>query len=144
MWSAASLCAVRAGQRISAFLKAAMQMLCGGAFMLMTALLRGELNHFEIRAVTMHSLLAMAYLASIGSIIGFSAYLWLLRNVEATRVATYAYVNPVVAVFLGSLLGGEILAPELLAGSALVVLGIALIVSFRSQPLAKSAPAQCA
>jgi drug/metabolite transporter (DMT)-like permease len=133
MWSAASLYAVRAGQGISAFLMAATQMLCGGVFMLMTALLRGELAHFEIAAVTMRSLFAMGYLASIGSIIGFSAYLWLLRNVEATRVATYAYVNPVVAVFLGFLLGGETLAPELLAGSALVVLGIALIVTFRSR-----------
>lgn len=129
------LYAVYAGQRTSAFRMAAMQMLCGGAFLLMTALLRGECAHFDLAAVTLRSLLAMGYLASIGSIIGFSAYLWLLRNVEATRVATYAYVNPVVAILLGSLLGGEILAPQLLAGSLLVVLGIALIVTFRSQPI---------
>jgi drug/metabolite transporter (DMT)-like permease len=54
-----------------------------------------------------------------------------LRNVEPTRASTYAYVNPVVAVFLGSWLGGEKLAPELLGGSALVVFGIGLIVTFR-------------
>jgi drug/metabolite transporter (DMT)-like permease len=78
----------------------------------------------------------MSYLAAIGSIVGFSAYLWLLRNVEATRVSTYAYVNPVVAVFLGTWLGREKLAPELLAGSALVVFGIGLIVTFRPKAVA--------
>lgn len=138
-WCAASLYAVRVRQHSSAFVMAAMQMLCAGAFLIMTALFRGEFAHFEVAAVTARSLWAMGYLASIGSIIGFSAYLWLLRNIEPTRVATYAYVNPVVAIFLGSLLGGEKLAPELLAGSALVVLGIALIVTFRSNTPARAA-----
>jgi drug/metabolite transporter (DMT)-like permease len=134
LWAAASLYAVRVHQQASGFLMAAMQMLCGGAFMLGTAALRGEFNQFDIRAVTASSVLALTYLMLIGSIIGFSAYLWLLRNVEATRVATYAYVNPIVAVFLGWLVLGEKLAPALLAGSALVVIGIALIVTFRSRP----------
>ena len=133
MWSAASLYAVHARQRTSGFLMAAMQMLCGGAFMFAAGVFRGELAHLDLAAVSGRSLCAMAYLATIGSVIGFSAYLWLLRNVDPTRVATYAYVNPVVAVFLGSVFAGERLAPELLAGSALVVLGIALIVTFRSQ-----------
>lgn len=135
MWSAASLYAVGVRQRTSGLLMAAMQMLCGGAFMLATGGVRGEFAQFDPAAVTAQSLWALAYLASIGSIIGFSAYLWLLRNVDATRVATYAYVNPIVAVFLGSMLGGEVLAPELLGGSALVVLGIALIVTFRPKTL---------
>jgi drug/metabolite transporter (DMT)-like permease len=135
MWSAASLYAVGVRQQTSGFVMAAMQMLCGGAFMLATAASRGEFAQFEPAAVTTTSLLAIGYLASIGSIIGFSAYLWLLRNVDPTRVATYAYVNPIVAVFLGSIVGGEVLAPELLAGSGLVVLGIALIVTFRPKTL---------
>ena len=139
MWCAASLYAVRVRQHSSAFVMAAMQMLCAGAFMIVTAVFRGEFAHFEVAAVTARSLFAMGYLATIGSIIGFSAYLWLLRNVEPTRVATYAYVNPIVAVFLGWLIGGEELAPELLGGSGLVVLGIALIVTFRSKTPARAA-----
>lgn len=134
MWSAASLYAVGVRQQSSGFVMASLQMLCAGGFMLVTALLRGELGQFSFQAVTASSLLAMGYLTAIGSIIGFSAYLWLLRNVDATRVATYAYVNPIVAVFLGWLFAGEELAPALLAGSVLVVLGIALIVTFRPAP----------
>jgi drug/metabolite transporter (DMT)-like permease len=131
LWSAASLYATRVRQEASGSMMAAMQMICGGLLGLIAASCHGEFAHFNIGAVTFRSLGAMTYLAAIGSIVGFSAYLWLLRNVEATRVSTYAYVNPVVAVLLGTWLGGEKLAPELLAGSALVVLGIALIVTFR-------------
>lgn len=137
LWSAASLFAVRAGSQTSGFLIAAMQMLCGGALMLAIAFARGEFAQFHLTAVSARSLYAIGYLATVGSIIGFSAYLWLLRNVESTRVATYAFVNPVVAVFLGSVFAGERLAPELLAGSALVVVGIALIVIFRSNSLTR-------
>jgi drug/metabolite transporter (DMT)-like permease len=108
-------------------------MLCGGGMMFGVAAVRGEFTQFDPGAVTASSFLAVSYLILIGSFIGFSAYLWLLRNVEPTRVATYAYVNPIVAVFLGWLVVGEKLAPELLAGSALVVIGIALIVTFRSR-----------
>ncbi len=136
LWSAASLYAVRVRHETSGFMMAAMQMICGGVFGLITALLHGEFAHFHPSAVSLHSLGAMIYLAAIGSIVGFSAYLWLLRNVEATRASTYAYVNPIVAVFLGSWLGGEKLASELLAGSALVVSGIALIVTFRTKAIA--------
>ena len=131
LWSAASLYATRARQETSGSMMAAMQMICGGVLGLITASFHGEFAHFDIDAITFRSLGAMTYLAGIGSIVGFSAYLWLLRNVEATRVSTYAYVNPVVAVLLGTWLGSEKLAPELLAGSALVVFGIALIVTFR-------------
>jgi drug/metabolite transporter (DMT)-like permease len=136
LWAAASLYAIRVRHETSGFMMAAMQMICGGVFGLIAAAVHGEFAHFNIGAVTLRSLGAMSYLAAIGSIVGFSAYLWLLRNVEATRVSTYAYVNPVVAVFLGTWLGGEKLAPELLAGSALVVFGIGLIVTFRPKAVA--------
>lgn len=141
MWAAASLYAVRARQRSSGLVMAALQMLCAGGFLLLAALLRGELAQFSMQTVTARSLLAMGYLAGIGSIIGFTAYLWLLRNVDPTRVATYAYVNPIVAVFLGWLFGGEELAPALLAGSVLVVLGIGLIVTFRPVNSLRAVPA---
>ena len=134
MWTAASLYAVGVVQRVPGLLMAAMQMLCGGALLLGTAAVRGEFAQFNFAGTTLSSVLAMSYLIAIGSFIGFSAYVWLLRNVEATRVATYAYVNPIVAIFLGWLVLGEKIGPELLAGSALVVIGIALIVTFRSRP----------
>jgi drug/metabolite transporter (DMT)-like permease len=135
LWSAASLYAIRVRHETSGFMMAAMQMICGGVLGLIAASLHGEFAHFNIGAVTLRSFGAMTYLAAIGSIVGFSAYLWLLRNVEATRVSTYAFVNPVVAVFLGAWLGGEKLAPELLVGSALVVFGIGLIVTFRPKTI---------
>jgi len=135
LWSAASLYAARVRHETSGFTMAAMQMICGGFLGLVAASFHGEFAHFDIGAVTLRSFGAMTYLAAIGSIVGFSAFLWLLRNVDATRASTYAYVNPVVAVFLGSWLGGEKLAPELLGGSALVVFGIALIVTFRPRAI---------
>lgn len=135
LWSAASLYAAHVRHEASGLMMAAMQMICGGFMGLIAATFHGEFTHFDIGAVTLRSLGAMTYLAAVGSIIGFSAFLWLLRNVDATRASTYAYVNPVVAVFLGSWLGGERLAPELLAGSALVVFGIALIVTFRPRAI---------
>ena len=136
LWAAASLYAARVRHETSGLMMAAMQMICGGFLGLIAASIHGEFAHFDPGAVSVRSLGATTYLAAIGSIVGFSAYLWLLRNVEPTRASTYAYVNPVVAVFLGSWLGGEKLAPELLAGSALVVFGIALIVTFRSRAIA--------
>lgn len=140
MWAAASIYAVRVRQQASGLTMAAMQMLCGGALMLGTAAVRGEFAQIGLAHVRVVSLLAFAYLIIVGSLVGFSAYVWLLRNVEATRVATYAYVNPVVAVFLGWLVLGERLAPELLGGSVLVVLGIALIVTFRTKTAHAPAP----
>jgi drug/metabolite transporter (DMT)-like permease len=133
LWAAASLYAMRVRHETSGLMMAAMQMICGGLLGLVVASLHGEFAHFDPGAVTLRSLGAMSYLAGIGSLVGFSAFFWLLRNVEATRASTYAYVNPVVAVFLGWLVLGEKIGPELLAGSALVVFGIALIVSFRSR-----------
>jgi drug/metabolite transporter (DMT)-like permease len=134
LWAAASLYAARVRHQTSGLMMAAMQMICGGFLGLVVASVHGEFAHFDLGAVTLRSLGAMSYLAGIGSLVGFSAFLWLLRNVEATRASTYAYVNPIVAVFLGWVVLGEKIGPELLTGSALVVIGIALIITFRSRP----------
>jgi drug/metabolite transporter (DMT)-like permease len=134
LWAAASLYAARVRYETSGLMMAAMQMICGGFLGLVVASLHGEFAHFNLGAVTLRSLGAMSYLAVIGSLVGFSAFLWLLRNVEATRASTYAYVNPIVAVFLGWVVLSEKIGPELLAGSALVVIGIALIITFRFRP----------
>jgi len=137
LWAAASLYAGRVRQRNSAFLMAAMQMLCGGTCLIVTAIARGELHQFDLGSVPMRSLFAVGYLVSFGSIVGFTAFVWLLQNVEPTRVATYAYVYPIVAVLLGWLFASEVLAPQLLAGSGLVVVGVALTVTLGSKGAVK-------
>ena len=103
-------------------------MLCGGAVMLLAGLLRGEAAGFALAQVTAKSWLAYAYLVSFGSIVAFTAYIWLLRVVEPALAGTYAFVNPVVAVGLGWAFGGEKLSVQMLGGAALIVLAVGLVV----------------
>jgi len=117
IWSATSLYAGRVRQNCSPFMMASMQMLCSGALMLSFALVHGEFTEFNVKSVTMRSVAAMAYLTLTGSVIGYLAYIWLLRNLEATRVATHAYVCPVLALLLGWIVAGERLAADLLTGA---------------------------
>lgn len=105
----------------------AMQMLCGGALLVVVGVARGELAAFSVDDVTSRALLAWAYLCVFGSIIGFSAYGWLLRNATAASASTYAYVNPVVAVVLGWLLAGEPLTARMIVAAGIVVGAVAVI-----------------
>jgi drug/metabolite transporter (DMT)-like permease len=104
-----------------------MEMLCAGALLLPLSLLTGDVARFDWDAVGLRSWLALAYLIVFGSIIAFSAYTWLLRVTTPSKVSTYAYVNPVVAVFLGTTLGGETLTPGLLLAAGLVLAAVVLI-----------------
>lgn len=106
-----------------------MQMLAGGFFLLIAAASDGEFARFEPSGVSGRSLLALAYLVVFGSIVGFSAYLWLLRVTTTARASTYAYVNPIVAVVLGWSLAGEPLTSEGLAAMAIIVASVAIILS---------------
>jgi drug/metabolite transporter (DMT)-like permease len=113
----------------SAPLTAGAQMMLGGAVLLALSLLGGELKvppHLTLRAA-----LALAYLIVGGSLLGFTAYAWLLSRMSATRVASHAYVNPVVAVALGYLVAGEQLTTRLLLASALVIVSVFLILGER-------------
>jgi drug/metabolite transporter (DMT)-like permease len=111
----------------AAFLATGMQMLGGGALLLVAGLVTGELGRVDPAAFSTRSILALVYLILFGSLIGYSAYVWLLRVVTPALASTYAYVNPVVAVFLGWLLAGEAITPRILASSAIIVGGVALI-----------------
>ena len=82
-------------------------MLCGGGLMLLVGIARGELRGFDPAQVTMQSLGAFAYLVLIGGVVGYASYAWLLRHCDPAKVATYAYVNPIVAVMLGVMFAGE-------------------------------------
>lgn len=93
----------------------------------MTALLLGEFRGFHVPAVSGGAWLALAYLIIAGSIVAYTAYLWLIHHESPTKVGTYAYVNPVVAVLLGYFLGGETLGPRAILGTALVLVSVIVI-----------------
>lgn len=119
------------GQRLTVapLTAAAMQMLCGGGALLAAGVAAGELDDVDVRAISVRSSIALAYLVLFGSLLAFSAYVWALRNADTALVATYAYVNPVVAVALGAAFLDEGVSGRTITAGALVVGAVALIVS---------------
>jgi len=111
----------------SPWMTAALQMICGGALLMVLAGATGEFQHAEWSAVSMQSVGAMIYLIIFGSWIAFSAYVWLLKVSKPALVATYAYVNPVIALFLGNLLLGETLNDRVLLAAAIILAGVIII-----------------
>jgi drug/metabolite transporter (DMT)-like permease len=103
------------------------QMLAGGVFLTLTAGLLGEFRGFHVQAVSRGAWLALVYLIVAGSIIGFTAYVWLIHHESPTKVGTYAYVNPVVAVLVGYFLGGEAVGPRTIVGTLLVLVSVIVI-----------------
>lgn len=132
-WSTGSLFSRHADLPQSMLTATAMQMTCGGVlqFLLGTAL--GELATFEPARVTARSVWSLAYLLVAGSLLGFTAYVWLLRHTTPTRAATYAYVNPIVAVILGAWLADEPLTVQRMTGAAVVVLGVVMSLTATSR-----------
>jgi len=128
-WAAGSLYVQRARLPSSPLLTTAMQMLCGGGLLFAAGALTGEPAHFALSQVSAGSALAVLYLIVFGSLIGFTAYTWLLRSASPVLVSTYAYVNPVVAVFLGWALVHETVTAGMLLGAAVILAGVALITS---------------
>jgi len=104
-----------------------MQMLTGGLVLVIAGLLVGEAAHFSLASVTLKSWLAWGYLVVAGSMVAYSAYLYVLNSVSPARASTYAYVNPIVAVFLGWLLAGEPIGWRTLAAMALTLLAVLAI-----------------
>ncbi|HUG01708.1 MAG TPA: EamA family transporter, partial [Longimicrobiales bacterium] len=115
------------------------QMLFGGAFLLLLGLGTGEAAEVDPAGFSALSVLSLAYLIVFGAIVGYSAYVWLLRVSTAARVSTYAYVNPVVAVFLGWLLADEPVTPRVAIAAAVIVSGVAVITTERARPAAERA-----
>lgn len=129
-WAAGSLYSVRAPAPRSPLLASGMQMLAGGALVLTASVLAGEWQRFDVRDVSLRSFGALVYLLVFGSLVGFTAYSWLLRVASPARVATYAYVNPVVAVVLGWWLADEPLGARTLLAAAVIVASVVLITSY--------------
>ena len=109
------------------------QMLAGGIFLALTAAGLGEFRGFHVAAVSRGAWFALLYLIVAGSIIAFTAYLWLIDHESPTKVSTYAYVNPVVAVLIGYFLGNETLGPRTILGSGLVLLSVVVITTLRAK-----------
>lgn len=132
-WATGSIYGLKAPVPKSSLLTAGMQMMSGGAVLLVVSLVIGEMFSFDIAAVSTRSWIAVAYLLVFGSLVGFTAYSWLLKNAQPSMVATYAYVNPVIAVLLGWGIAGEALTPMILIGAAIVVASVALV-TFQKGP----------
>lgn len=126
-WAVGSIYGLRAPVPRSSLLTAGMQMLSGGAVLLLASVLKGEWSSFDVTEVSSNSWLAVGYLVVFGSLIGFTAYSWLLKNAQPSMVSTYAYVNPVIAVILGWLIAGETLTGQMMIGAGLVVASVVLI-----------------
>jgi len=132
-WAAGSLYVARTRLQISPILFAAMQMIAGGALLAILGLARGELNNFAFAAVSLRSLMSLGYLIVFGSLIGFTSYSWLLRVTPPSLAATYAYVNPVVAVLLGWAFAGETLSLRTMIAAAVIVAAVVLITTQQSR-----------
>jgi drug/metabolite transporter (DMT)-like permease len=129
-WSIGSLWSRRLELPPSTLLGTGMQALAGGAALWAVGLAAGQGAALSLSAVTARSALSLAYLTVFGSIVGFSAYVWLLRVSTPARVSTYAFVNPLIAVALGIAFAGEVLTVRIAVSAAVVVGAVALILRF--------------
>ncbi|MFE6050396.1 EamA family transporter [Kitasatospora sp. NPDC056446] len=134
LWAVGSFASKKVPMPTDVLAASAYQMLAGGLCNLLIGLVRGEQRGLDLAAVSGRSWLALVYLVLFGSLLAFTAYAWLLRAAPLTLVATYAYVNPVVAVLLGWLVLAEPLTGPTLAGGAIVVAGVCLVVSVSRRP----------
>lgn len=126
-WSIGSIYSRSAKLPNSMLQSTAMQMLCGGLSLLVLSIASGEPSRFSVQNVTMQSIFAIVYLIIFGSIIGYSAYLYLLKHVSPSKVSTYAYVNPVVAIFLGSAFLKEPITPNIIFAGLMIISAVYLI-----------------
>jgi len=126
-WSIGSVYSKSAELPSSAFMTTGIEMLMGGAGLLVLSLLTNELPSWHIADVSARSIYGMAYLILVGSMIGFGSYIWLLKHAPISLVSTYAYVNPVVAVLLGNWIASEPLDPHIWIATAIIVGSVMLI-----------------
>ena len=130
-WACGSVYTRRASLPSSALLATGMQMLCGGLLQCVVGILRGELPTLLEAHWTTAATLGFWYLIVFGSLLGFTAYAWLLRTVSIARVSTYAYVNPIVAVILGRVIGQEPLNARIVLAATMIVAGVILMLTHR-------------
>jgi drug/metabolite transporter (DMT)-like permease len=140
-WAGGSFISPSVGLPHDPFVSTGWQMVWGGLVMLLGGLLTGEASELHLGELSSRSLIAFAYLTTIGSIVAFSAYVWLLGHAPISKVATYAYVNPVVAVLLGWWLLDEEITGRILIAAAIIVASVAVIVRRESVAKEEAVPA---
>jgi drug/metabolite transporter (DMT)-like permease len=115
-----------------------MQMLCGGVLLFLMGIVHGDFARLDLKQASWASIAAFLYLIVFGSIVAFTAYSWLLRNVSPARAATYAYVNPVVAVLLGWAIASEAVTPRMLLAATIIVASVVIITTYgKERPTAE-------
>jgi drug/metabolite transporter (DMT)-like permease len=139
-WAAGSVYSNRHPIRAVTSMASGMQMLAGGSLLLLLALVAGDFKRLNLENASWVSIGAFFYLTVFGSLVGFTAYSWLLNNVSPSRAATYAYVNPVVAVLLGWLIASEPITWKMIVAAAIIVGSVVLITTFGREHAA-TAPA---
>lgn len=137
-WSIGAIYSRHAKHGADAFLASAAQMLGGGAALLLAAALHGDFARFDFSAVAPQGWFAFVYLISIGSLVGFSTFVWLMRHSTPARVSTYAYVNPIVAVFLGWLILDEPVTARTIVASVVIVAAVVVVTVEKTKSPAKS------
>jgi len=136
-WAFGSIYSRHAKHDADPLLAAAVQMLTGGGALAIMALLRGELGLLHLSTISGRSWTAFTYLVSVGSLIGFSTFVWLIKHSTPARVATYAYVNPIVAVFLGWLVLKEPITSRTIIASIVIVAAVVIITAEKNRRLSK-------
>jgi len=148
-WAAGSVFTRHVKLATRPLVAASMEMLWAAVIFFIAGVLAGEPGRLHLQAISTTSIVALVYLITFGSLVGFSAYVWLLRSAPLSLVSTYAYVNPVVAVILGALFLNEALTPRTVIAGAIIVTAVALIViarqravQVRAVPAPPAAPAR--
>lgn len=141
-WSIAAALTRKLPLPASKVMSSGVQMLVGGALLALAAAILGEFHNFHLSAVSHRAWFALCYLIVAGSIIAFTAYVWLIHHESPTKVGTYAYVNPVVAVLLGYFFGGESLGLRTILGTLLVLLSVLVIAASPASSAASSVAAE--
>jgi drug/metabolite transporter (DMT)-like permease len=143
IWSAGSIYSRKAKNVSPPLLLAAQQMICGGALLTLAGLLMGEHRRFDSGLISLLSMGSFVYLVIVGALVGYTAYIFLLRHCNPAKVATYAYVNPIVAVILGALFAGETLSPRAVVAAGLIIGSVALVITVQ-QTKSKVVPPEVA
>lgn len=141
-WSIASVLSRKLPLPESKVMSSGAQMLVGGVLLALVSMALGESHGFHLQNVSRGAWLSLLYLIVAGSIIAYTAYVWLIHHESPTKVGTYAYVNPVVAVLVGYFLGGEELGPRTILGTLFVLIGVIVITTTPSKKPAVALPAQ--
>jgi drug/metabolite transporter (DMT)-like permease len=139
-WAAGSMVARHAPMPRSGLLGTGMEMLAGGAALVVAGAVLGEIGRTDLASASLSSLLALAYLVVFGSIVAFTAYTWLLAHVPVTTVGTYAYVNPIVAVALGAVFLAEPITPRTIVASLIILGAVVAMVSGRPRLAEEAGP----